>query len=71
MILEALVSAAIMVLVVSRNKPIKKTKNKTNEIPLVSGFLLIIFSPDKVKEIWHCCRNYAKPKPFIPSKTLI
>ena len=71
MILEALVSAAITVLIVSRNKLIKKKENKTNEIPLVSVFFLIIFSPDKVKKIWNGCRNYAKPKPFIPSKTFI
>jgi len=43
MILEALVSAAISVLVVSANKLIKKTKNKTNGMPLVFGFFLSLF----------------------------
>jgi hypothetical protein len=43
MILEALVSAAFIVLVVSTDKPIKKTKNKTNDMPLVFDFFLGLF----------------------------
>ena len=70
-ILEPLVSAAIIAPVVSKKKLTKKKENKTNEIAPVVGFFLIIFSPNKIKEIWNSCRNYAKPKPFIPSKTLI